>query len=384
MFDHISPTYQDGGFSICVFADIHKAFDTLDHSRLLSKLYAYGIRGVAHKLFQSFLTNRKQYVQIGHSGVRSETIDCTIGTAQGSVLGPLLFSLYMNDLSDVMNECDVVMFADDVVFHMHSNSLIDVEKRMNLAMDKFNDYCTYNYLTVSNKKTKHMTFSNKTISNYPVIKNRNEILENVATFKYLGIIIDQNLRHFSHLKLLITYMKQQVGILNCNGKYFNLKASLNYYYAYIYSKLNYGINAWGGVLLAHSASNELKNLHNKVVKLLFARFFNLKTAEQVFSRLKILKLEDIYRYNLMITMFNIAKRDRIPFMYRKISSFGFKHVYNTRNNILRLPICYNSFFTYNFVYRAIKVFNDIPNKLKNIANFNSFKNCLKKYFVDKY
>ena len=179
-------------------------------------------------------------------------------------------------------------------------------------------------------------------------------------------------------------MKQQVGILNCNGKYFNLKASLNYYYAYIYSKLNYGINAWGGVLLAHSASNELKNLHNKVVKLLFARFFNLKTAEQVFSRLKILKLEDIYRYNLMITMFNIAKRDRIPFMYRKISSFGFKHAYNTRNNILRLPICYNSFFTYNFVYRAIKVFNDIPNKLKNIANFNSFKNCLKKYFVDKY
>ena len=70
-------------------------------------------------------------------------------------------------------------------------------------MDKFNDYCTYNYLTVSNEKTKHMTFSNKTISNYHVIKNRNEILENVATFKYLGIIINQNLRHFFPFK--ITY-----------------------------------------------------------------------------------------------------------------------------------------------------------------------------------
>ena len=197
---------------------------------------------------------------------------------------------------------------------------------------------------MSNKKTVHMAFSSRPIPDPPIIKNGNETLKYVTSFKYLGVTIDQNLKHFSHLKMLISYMKQQVGMISCNPKFFNFQASVTYYFTYIYSKLNYGINSWGGVLLAHGASNELKTLHSRVVKLLFGRFFNFANANTIFRKLQLLKLEDMYKFNLMITMFNILKTDRIPFLYQKISTFGFQHSYNTRNNNLRIPLCCNAFF----------------------------------------
>ena len=86
----------------------------------------------------------------------------------------------------------------------------------------------------------------------------------------------------------------------------------------------------------------------------------------------------------MITMFNVLKTDKIPFLYEKISTFGFLHSYNTRNKNLRIPICYNAFFSFNFVYWAIKTYNETPNEIKNINNFNNFKTALKKHLTRDY
>ena len=171
-------------------------------------------------------------MHIDPSDVKSETLHCDMGAAQGAVLGPLLFSLYINDLSDVMGECDVVVFADDIVLHKSGSSLGDLERVMNSEMFKFSDYCTYTFLFVSNKKTVHMTFSPQPIHDPPIIKKGNVILKHVTSFKYLGVTIDQNLKHFSHLKMLISYMKQQVGMISCNNRFFNFQASVTYYSAY--------------------------------------------------------------------------------------------------------------------------------------------------------
>ena len=180
-------------------------------------------------------------------------------------------------------------------------------------------------------------------------------------------------------------MKKQIGILSNIGKLFNFKACISYYYSYIYSKLNYCIIVWGGVLIAHGYSNKLKKVHNRLVKLLFGRFFSFKHSYELFAPLKFLKLIDIYRYNVMITLYKINNNNIIPFMFRNFVSNNFQHGYNTRRTILRVPICAKfSMLSFNFVFRAIQIFNDIPEFIKNIRVFSSFKKALKDYFIDSY
>ena len=322
-FDFISSTYQIGGYSSCIFADLKKAFDTVNHNFLCNKLLSYGIRGVSNDLIRSFLTNRKQFVQI--DDCKSEVLPCDRGVPQGSTLGPLLFSLYINDLSKVMHECDLVLYADDIVLHRRNSSLQTLELEMNESMFRFNDYCNYNYLTVNNKKTVHIEFSTLSPSNGIVIKNGNSIIQQVSEFKYLGVIIDKNLKHFQHLDYLVVYMKKQIGILSNIGKLFNFKACISYYYSYIYSKLNYCIIVWGGVLIAHGYSNKLKKVHNRLVKLLFGRFFSFKHSDELFAPLKFLKFIDIYRYSVMITLYKINNNIIIPFMFRNFVSNNFQY-----------------------------------------------------------
>ena len=295
-----------------------------------------------------------------------------------------MFSIYINDVSDVLCDSDVVLIEDDIVIHQHNASLDQLALNMNKSMGTFNDYCLFNYLTVNNIKTKFMVYSREKISNPPVILSNNEEIEYVLKFKYLGIIIDYDLKHFSHLRSLIVFMKQQIGIINCISKYFNLNAAYTYYYAYIYSKLNYGINAWGGVLLSHSESNTLKKLQSRVIKSLFGQFYVFQRREQLYGLLNILKLDDMYRYNLMVIMFKITNTNEIPFLYENVSNFAFKHAYNTRSNILKVPIRNNKYMSYNFIYRAILTYNELPNAVKEIKKFSTFKNDLKTHYLRLY
>ena len=383
LFDNISPTFYKGGYSLCIMADLTRAFDTVDTTVLMNKLYAYGIRGVAHNLIRSFLTNRQQCINLPN-GIEADPVPCIMGVPQGACLAPLLFAIYINDVCEVLGDCDIVLYADDIAIHQHNYSLNQLETNMNNAMNKFNDYCLFNYLTVNNSKTKFMVFSSEKIEVPPVIRSNNNTIEFVRTFKYLGIFIDDDLRHSSHLNSLIVFMKQQIGILNCISKYFSYCAARTYYYAYIYSKLNYGINAWGGVLLADSCSNRLKKLQNRVIKLLFGKFIYHLHSEELYLPLQFLKLDQIYKYNLMIAMYKISKENQVPFLYKNLEKYTFKHEYNTRSNILRVPICKTRNEYFNFIYRAILTFNETPNKIKEIDNFTTFKRELKLDYLNSY
>ena len=145
--------------AIGVFLDLSKAFDTIDHNILLSKMSKYGIRGTANSWFANYLTNRKQYTCLNGKFSAPLTLKC--GVPQGSILGPLLFIIYVNDISNVSNKCSLVLFADDTNIFFTDNNASNLERLVCEELQKFNSWFAANKLSLNVGKTKYMVFNDK-------------------------------------------------------------------------------------------------------------------------------------------------------------------------------------------------------------------------------
>ena len=128
--EQIKESIDNGKFGCGIFIDLKKAFDTVNHKILLLKLEHYGIRGALLKWFESYLTDRKQYVFF--NGVSSEVLGITCGVPQGSVLGPLLFLIYINDLPNISDKLQFFLFADDTNIYFDSENFVTIEKVVNV------------------------------------------------------------------------------------------------------------------------------------------------------------------------------------------------------------------------------------------------------------
>ena len=156
LIDRLTHAIQDGEYVIGVFLDFSKAFDTVDHGILLDKLFHYGIRGCAYNWFASYLSNRKQFVS--YNGVQSEkqTIEC--GVPQGSISGPLLFLVYINDLPDICQHAFPVLFPDDTILFFSGKNIYYLEQIINIELDRITLRLKANKLSLNIKKTKFIIF----------------------------------------------------------------------------------------------------------------------------------------------------------------------------------------------------------------------------------
>merc|ERR1711954_328063 len=185
-------------FAIGVFCDLSKAFDTLNHEILLNKLNHYGIRGKANMWFRSYLTERKQYVELNNK--KSSTLSLPTGVPQGSILGPLLFLIYINDLPSAANlKC--ASFADDSNFIIQGSDLANLTTSLTKELEHVSDYFKANQLKLNAKKTKMVIFRRKKLP--PYHQNLDVFLEGVKlspdeTAEFLGITIDSTLSWDKH------------------------------------------------------------------------------------------------------------------------------------------------------------------------------------------
>ena len=210
---------------------------------MLKKLDHYGIRGPAHKLICSFL-HRKQYVSV--DGIQSEIESITYGVAQGSILGPLLFLLYINDLNNSVN-CLPRLFADDTCLIIDSPNLASLEIEMNKDLTNVYNWSIANKLSLNPSKSNHLIISPKQniLSPHVTLIVNNLPILSCDKAKYLGVFIDLRLNFHSHIKSVENKVARSVGILSKLKHFLPSNSLLKLYYAFIHPHLLYGLSIWG-------------------------------------------------------------------------------------------------------------------------------------------
>ena len=237
--------FEKKQYTLGVFLDLSKAFDTINHDILLHKLEWYGIRGVDLDWFRNYLSNRKQYVQ--YKNCKSSVHDILCGVPQGSVLGPLLFIIYTNDLPNCLKLSKTILFADDTTMYLSSNNLTYLYNNINEELDSLKDWFRANKLSLNVSKTNYVIFNNKNIiiPDQLKLKIGDELIELKNTVKFLGIYIDSKLDWHDHIKFIKNKLSSGNYAINRIKHLLSHKHLITLYYSLIYPYLDYGIILWG-------------------------------------------------------------------------------------------------------------------------------------------
>ena len=230
--------------SLLLLIDFSKAFDMVEHSILLKKLEHYGIRGTALEWITSYLKNRTQFVSI--DGTDSKTRDMKYGVPQGSILGPLLFIIYINDIPNISQIAKFILYADDANIIITGNSIAEVDSQLRELCKILLKWVDSNGLCLNLKKTKYMIFSRARHLELPnILKIADFPIERVTEGRFLGVIVDENLTWSRHIKTIRTKMARYIGIMYKLKKELPLKVRIQIYHSFVQSHINYCSLVWG-------------------------------------------------------------------------------------------------------------------------------------------
>ena len=371
----------DNRLSSCaIFLDLAKAFDSVSHNILLKKLDKYGIRGLPLDLLKSYLRDRSQFVKLDQYSSSSEIIE--FGVPQGSILGPLLFLIYINDLPQA-TKFFIKLYADDTFLCYQHENIKELERDANIELKKVCDWLTANRLTLNVKKSKFMIITKKRVdtSNFSIRINNAE-LEVCDSYKYLGVYFDKNLNWKTHIEYISEKISKSRGILAKIRNCVETETIREIYHALVHSYLKYGILAWGTA--PKTTLKPLQTLVNRAIKIIsFAPFHNFD-LNPLFEILEILNIEQIYTLEAS----KLAFRDRknpLPTTIAKYFDYYSSDAPTNMRTRTRHPRPLVKFNTTTgaktFQNISIKIWDDIPEEIKQTQWTNSFKKMFKSHLL---
>ena len=291
---------------VSVFLDLSKAFDTIDHSTMLKKLSHYGITGAPLQWFKSYLTDRKQFIL--YDELESNLLNITVGVPQGSILGPLLFLIYINDAHRATQALKFVHFADDTTLFQNiaffsggTLTQSQVEGRINVELKKVYDWLCVNKLSLNVSKSRCLVFKNP---KYPTVckpyelEINNEKIKCVSEFNFLGIMIDEFLSWNPHTEMVTSKISRTLGVIKRVRGFLPFHALEKIYNALVVPHLNYGLKLWGTNLAAVTKAQK------RAIRLITnSRYF--AHTSPLFKQNHILKVEDIYKLQCLKLYYKI-------------------------------------------------------------------------------
>ena len=369
---------DNSNFACGIFVDFQKAFDTVDHDILLQKLEHYGIRGLANNWFKSYLSNRQQYVSI--NGFHSNPLPMKYGVPQGSVLGPLLFLIYINDLRNSIRHCIVHHFADDTNLLYSSKNLKTIQNKINQDLKSLCTWLRANKISLNASKTELIVFRDprKKLTMDMKIKIDGKKLIPCSSVKILGVYLDCHLNWHIHRTELSTKLSRATGMLSKIRYYVN-KATLNMvYYGIFSSLLIYGSQIWGQ---KNAVTGKLQTLQNKALRIMHFQPART-TATPLFKSSNILKIDDYVNLQNFLLAYRSLKGLLPPSLQGKMSFI--EHPHATRNkDFLQLSRPVSKTITYgskSINAKSIDIWNSI-NKIHYKQNFLDKSYAVCKNFV---
>ena len=371
--EDIYAALNDKEHFLATIIDVRKAFDCVDHEILLSKLSIYGVRGIPLNWLTSYLKDRKCYVELAQYKSRINTFN--IGVPQGSILGPILFLLYVNNLPNFSAIMQTQLFADDTIVSNKNSQTETLIDSTNVELLKLNDWTYANKLTIHADKTKLLIVSNRIAApqNLNIRILGKEIFPSNSC-KYLGVFVDNRLTFKDHIKYINSKISRHTGILYKIRDNLPVKARVDYYYAYIYPYLSYNTLIWGGTYDTHLQPLVLQQ--KRTIRTITNSGFRDHT-DPLFKRLKLLKVKDIYKLQLGIFMFHARARGEYPTQTNILTRAS------GTNRALSIPQRLTT--AERSVSNAGPNFwNTLPPDIRCINSFKRFKKSLKEHFLSFY
>lgn len=381
IFDLVRETMfglNEKSYTTALFFDMSKAFDFVCHDLLLKKLEHCGVRGVVLKWIKTYLQNRKQSVEISQidknkvvQTYKSQFKENRFGVPQGSVLGPLLFLVYINDLPDV-TEHQCILFADDISVVVRTDGKLTIENHKNDIEKTVKSIILWlrnNNLTINIKKTCFINFNNN-ISQTLNIYYQGQLLINTKTTKFLGIEIDNRLDWKKQVEIICNKVNSFTFAIYKLTRIASRSTALTAYFAYIESVLRYGLIMWGNSTEVEKAFIAQK----KCVRAICGTAPD-EPCKPLFKHLKILPLPCLY-------ILEVSKFVKLNMKFFKQA----KDIYprNTRNSnrLVSVVIPKSVMFQRNCYWMCIQIYNKLPERIKQLP-FNKFKTDLYTWLCDK-
>ena len=377
--DKIKYNMDEGLYTGMILIDLQKAFDTVDHKILLTKLKATGANETVVAWFTSYLSNRKQVVDV--QGTMSSPQAITCGVPQGSILGPLLFLLYVNDMPSSVT-CDLMLYADDSALIVAGRNVCEIEQRLSQEMISLSTWLESNKLSLHLGKTESILFATKRklkrISKMNIVCNDVNI-EGKESVKYLGATIDQSMSGKDMGLSVVSKVNKYIKFLYRKKDFLDYKCKRMLCLALIQPHFDYACNTWFRTL-EKKIRNKLQCAQNKIIRYMLDYNSRKSLCFADFKKVRYLNVSKRIDYLCINSVFNVYHKRAPEYLCRSFQLVNHGHSTRHSHKCFIIPHV-NSKGSSSFTFNGIKLWNSLPNYIKDIELKENFKQKCKKYLM---
>ena len=383
MVERIRQAWAEGNAAVGVFIDLKKAFDTVDHRILLKKLDHYGIRGKTLELLESYLGNRSQYVCYGGFESPRGRVEC--GVPQGSVLGPLFFILYVNDIARACPGLQLVLFADDTSGFAKDRDPARLLDKVSEGMGQLSTWFRKNRLTLNIKKTEYIFFGGA--HEHPSLERGltigGELVKRSSGVRFLGVWVDEGLKWTGQIDRVRRKVSQLLGVIGRAGTVLGGGQLLTLYNSMVLPHLQYCLVVWGDFQEGRNivVAEGLLRLQKRFMGLIAGKRGRFH-ADPLFLEYGVLKIGDLYRQQLRVHAWQFWQGRLPQGQAAMLGRVEATHGHNTR--AARTGLYLSAREHRSVGYRVPKEWATLTEGLRGMGSSAGFKKRSKRDLLSRY